>query len=128
MLLFLHFIKFSSSHAIPCYIVIFYILMNKREIFFRLFRLDNLKPYIVYLYFYISFWTGSIYLFQVTFLSIITPRNLLQDSHFILILFWVIVGNLNGILSCALCLSKNVYLIFPALREFSCYKQVINIV
>ena len=61
MLLFLqNFMKLSSSCASPCYIAIVYIVMNKGEI-----------------------------ITQIKFLSIITPRNLIQDS---------ILGNLNRIL------------------------------
>ena len=54
MLLFLqNFIKFSSSCASPCYIAMVYIVMNRGEICFPdLFCLDNVKPYIVYLYFW----------------------------------------------------------------------------
>ena len=50
------------------------------------------------------------------FLSVINPRNLVKDSRFISMLLKVIVGNLNGVLSHALCLSKKKYLVFPALR------------
>ena len=56
-------------------------------------------------------------LFQVIFSSVITPRNLTEDSPFILILLKILVGNLNGILSHALGLWKNRYLVFPALRD-----------
>ena len=49
--------------------------------------------------------------------SIITPRNLTEDSRLISILLKVVVGNPNGILSHALGLRKNRYLVFPALRD-----------
>ena len=60
MLLFLQNFKLSSSCASPCYIAIVYIVMNKGEI-----------------------------ITQIKFLSIITPRNLMQD---------LILGDLDRIL------------------------------
>ena len=56
-------------------------------------------------------------LFQVIFSSVITPRNLTEDSRFISIQLKILEGNLNGILSRALGLWKNRYLVFPALRD-----------
>ena len=45
---FSEFYQFSSVCASGCYITIVYIVMNKGEnMFFRLFYLDNLKPYTV---------------------------------------------------------------------------------
>ena len=51
------------------------------------------------------------------FSFVITLRNLMKNSRFISILMKVMVGNLIGILSRALCLYKNIYLVFPALRD-----------
>ena len=86
--------------------------------FFRLFYLDNVEAlYNIPIFFDILFLTSSTCLFQVIFSSIITPRNLIKNSRFISILLKVIVGNLNGIPSRTLCLWKNRYLVFPALRD-----------
>ena len=47
---FSEFYQFSSVCASGCYITIVYIVMNKgKNMFFRLFYLDNLKRYIVQL-------------------------------------------------------------------------------
>ena len=51
------------------------------------------------------------------FSSIITPRNLVNNSRFISILFKVIVGNLNRILSHAPYLSKKEILSFPSVKR-----------
>ena len=74
-----------------------------------------MKPYIVYLYFFIFYPQKAFS--QVIFSSVITARNLTKDSRFISILLKVMVGNLNGILSRAICLWKNRCLVFPALRD-----------
>ena len=73
--------------------------------------------YSIPIFFDILLSVSSICLFQVIFSSIITPRNLTEDSRLISILLKVIVGNLNGILSHVLGLWKNRYLVFPALRD-----------
>ena len=70
--------------------------------FFRIFYPDNLKPYIVYLYFF-TFYPQKAFS-QVVLSSVITARNLIKDSRFISILLKVMVGNLHGILSRAICL------------------------
>ena len=120
MLLFLqNFIKFSPSCASACSIAIVYIVMGTGEIYIFLdFFFLIMRTPIYYTYIFdILFSTNSICLFQVMFSFIITLRNLMKDSRFISILMKVMVGNLIGILSRALCLCKNIYLVFPALRD-----------
>ena len=70
--------------------------------FFRIFYPDNLKPYTVYLYFFVFYPQKAFS--QVVLSSVITARNLIKDSRFISILLKVMVGNLHGILSRAICL------------------------
>ena len=67
--------------------------------------------YSIPIFFDILFSTSSICLFQVILSSIITPRNLTEDSRFISILLKVIVANLNAMLSRAL------GLVLPALNR-----------
>ena len=91
--------------------------------FFRLFCLDNVKPYIVYLY---------LWYFIFNKLYVFIPGNIFVycyskkfNKRF------TFIGNLNEILSRALCLWKNRYLAFPALRDKPyttiTYKTLINI-
>ena len=66
MLLFLqNFIKFSSTCASPSYVAIVYIVMNNGEIcFLDFFYLDNVKAYIVYLYFLIFYSQQALYVYS----------------------------------------------------------------
>ena len=133
MFLFLqNYINFSSNCVSPCHIAIAYIVMNKWEIYvFRHFLSRCEALYTIPMFFDILFLTSSLCLFQEMFSSNITLRNLIKYYRFILILLKVIAGNLNGILSRALCLFKKWYLVFSYFcvkRTFVCYKPLINIV
>ena len=104
MLLFLqNFIKFSSTCASPSYVAIVYIVMRRNICFLDFFLSRSCEAlYSIPIFFDILFSTSCICLFQVIFSSIITPRNLTEDSRLISILLKVIVGNFNGMLSHAL--------------------------